>query len=222
MSEDVKGRRPYVSPRRREQAEATRAVILDAAERLFLRDGYTATPMPAVAAEANVALKTVYVAFTTKSRLLHELWNVRLGGDAEPVPVVARPWYRDLLAEPDPQQLLRRFAAQSRRVKERAGGLMVVIRNGAGADPAVTGLWRLIQHEFHEVLGPIAAHLAEVGALAGHLTVATATDLLWTLNHPDVWHLLCVERGWTADAYEDWLLRSFQTQLLRISPSGRT
>src|SRR4029453_15354826 len=115
--EDVKRRRPYVSPRRREQAEATRAVILDAAERLFLRDGYAATPMPAVAAEAKVALKTVYVAFTTKSRLLHELWNVRLGGDDEPLPVVARPWYQNLIAEPDPEQLLRRFAAQSRQVK---------------------------------------------------------------------------------------------------------
>src|SRR4029453_7497827 len=107
--EDVKRRRPYVSPRRREQAEATRAVILDAAERLFLRDGDSATPMPAGAAQANVALKTVYVVFTTKSRLLHELWNVRIGGDAEPVPVMARPWYQNLIAEPDPGQLLRRF-----------------------------------------------------------------------------------------------------------------
>ena len=214
MSEDVKGRRPYVSPRRREQAEATRAVILDAAERLFLRDGYTATPMPAVAAEANVALKTVYVAFTTKSRLLHELWNVRLGGDAEPLPVVARPWYQNLIAEPDPEQLLRRFAAQSRQVKERAGGLMMVIRNGGSSDPAVANLWRLIQDEFHDVLHPIAARLHEHGALAEHLTITTATDLLWTLNHPDVWHLLCVERGWSADAYQDWLVRSFQTQLL--------
>jgi AcrR family transcriptional regulator len=207
-----------VSPRRREQAEATRAVILDAAERLFLRDGYASTPMPAVAAEANVALKTVYVVFTTKSRLLHELWNVRLGGDAEPVPVVARPWYQNLIAEPDPEQLLRRFAAQSRQVKERAGALMTVIRNGAGADPAVASLWRLIQDEFHEVLRPIAARLHEQGALAEHLTVTTTTDLLWTLNHPDVWHLLCVERGWSADAYQNWLIHSFQTQLLPARP----
>jgi AcrR family transcriptional regulator len=215
VSEDVKGRRPYVSPRRREQAETTRQAILGAAERLFLRDGYAATPMPAVAAEAKVALKTVYVVFTTKSGLLHELWNVRLGGDAEPVPVVERPWYRDLLAEPDPERLLRRFAAQSRRVKERAGALMMVIRNGSGADPAVAGLWRLIQDEFHEVLRPVAARLASDGVLPRHLTTATATDLMWTLNHPDVWHLLCVERGWSLNAYEDWLLRSFQTQLLR-------
>jgi AcrR family transcriptional regulator len=204
-----------VSPRRREQAEATRQAVLNAAERLFLRDGYAATPVPAVAAEAKVALKTVYVIFTTKSGLLHELWNVRLGGDAEPLPVVDRPWYRDLLAEPDPRRMLRRFATQSRQVKQRAGALMMVIRNGAPTDPAVMNLWRLIQDEFHAVLRPIAARLSADGVLAGHLTTATASDLLWTLNHPDVWHLLCLERGWTPDAYEDWLGRSFESQLLR-------
>jgi AcrR family transcriptional regulator len=214
VSEAVKRQRSYVSPRRREQAEATRQAILNAAERLFLRDGYAATPVPAVAAEASVALKTVYVVFTTKSGLLHELWNVRLG-DAEPVPVVDRPWYRDLLAEPDPRRLLRRFAAQSRQVKQRAGALMTVIRNGAATDPAVADLWRLIQDEFHAVLRPIATRLSADGVLADHLTAATASDLLWTLNHPDVWQLLCVERGWTADAYEDWLGRSFESQLLR-------
>ena len=214
MPEDVTRRRPYVSPRRREQAASTRQAILDAAERLFLRDGSPAPAMPAIAAEANVALKTVYIAFTTKSGLLHELWNVRLGGDAEPVPVVERPWYRELLAEPDPDHLLRRFAAQSRAVKERAGALMTVIRNGAPADPAVADLWRLIQDEFHEVLRPIAARLSADGLLAAHLSVATATDLLWTLNHPDVWHLLCVARDWSASDYEQWLVRSFRSQLL--------
>jgi AcrR family transcriptional regulator len=204
-----------VSPRRQEQAQATRQAILSAAERLFLRDGYAATPVPAVAAEANVALKTVYVVFTTKSRLLHELWDVRLGGDAEQVPVVDRPWYRDLLAEPDPARLLRRLAAQSRQVKERAGALMMVIRNAAATDPAVADLWRLIQDEFHTVLAPIATRLSADGVLAEHLSPTTASDLLWTLNHPNVWQLLCVERGWTGDAYEDWLARSFQAQLLQ-------
>lgn len=215
MSGAVKGRRSYVSPRRREQAAATRQAILDAAERLFLRDGYAATSVPNVAAEANVALKTVYVVFATKAGLLHALWDVRLGGDAEPVPVVERPWYHELLAEPDPQRLLRRLSRQSRQVKERAGALMEVIRSGASADPAVADLWQSIQVEFRTVLGPIAGRLAADGLLAGGVSPATATDLLWTLNHPAVWHLLCVECGWNLDSYEDWLFRSFRDQLLR-------
>jgi AcrR family transcriptional regulator len=214
VAETVKGRRPYESPRRREQAASTRQAILDAAERLFLRDGFAATSVPAVAAEANVALKTVYVVFATKSGLLHALWDVRLGGDDRPVPVTERPWYRDLLAEPDPETLLGRIATQSRQVKQRAGSLMEVIHNAASADPAVAHLWRLIQDEFRAVLAPVAARLDEQGALADGLTVTIATDLLWTLNHPSVWHLLCVECGWSAEAYEAWLIRSFRSQLL--------
>jgi Bacterial regulatory proteins, tetR family len=42
-------------PRRREQAEATRKEILDAAQRLFERRGYPATSIPSVAEEAGMA-----------------------------------------------------------------------------------------------------------------------------------------------------------------------
>ena len=73
MDEPVKRR--YDSTRRRAQAEATRRDILDAAQRLFEARGYAATTMDAVAAEAGVALKTVYVAFETKAGLLRALWN---------------------------------------------------------------------------------------------------------------------------------------------------
>ena len=67
MPEGVKATRRYDSTRRREQAAATRREILEAAQRLFERDGYGATTMAAIAAEAGVALKTVYLAFETKA-----------------------------------------------------------------------------------------------------------------------------------------------------------
>src|SRR5262245_54553923 len=106
MPDAVKSRRSYDSPRRREQAAATRAAILDAAQRLFELHGYAGTSMPAIAAQAGVALKTVYVAFETKAGLLHALWNVRLAGDDRPVGVAGRTWYQELLAEPDPRKQL--------------------------------------------------------------------------------------------------------------------
>ena len=40
--------RRYDAPRRREQAAATRELILDAAQALFERDGYAATSMAAI------------------------------------------------------------------------------------------------------------------------------------------------------------------------------
>ena len=81
MVEPVKPKRRYHSPRRQEQAAATRRSILEAAQRLFEQHGYAATTMEAIADEAGVALKTVYVAFVTKSGVLRGLWDLLLKGD---------------------------------------------------------------------------------------------------------------------------------------------
>src|SRR5437868_3181359 len=125
MAERVKPKaRAYDSPRRREQAAATRLQILEAAERLFERQGYAATTMAAIAAEAGVALKTVYVVFETKRGVLRALWNLRLRGDEGDAPVADRPWYREVVQEPDPERQLRLNARNSRVVKLRIGALL--------------------------------------------------------------------------------------------------
>src|SRR4030081_1218517 len=123
MAERVKTTRRYNSPRRQEQAAATRVEILEAAQRLFERQGYAATTMAAIAAEAGVALKTVYVAFETKSGVLRALWNLLLRGDEADVPVADRPWYREVVDEPDPERQLRLNARNARAVKERGAAL---------------------------------------------------------------------------------------------------
>ena len=78
MREPVKTTRRYESPRRRQQAAATRTQILESARRLFEEQGYAATTMAAIAADAGIALKTVYVAFETKSGLLRAVWHLLL------------------------------------------------------------------------------------------------------------------------------------------------
>jgi AcrR family transcriptional regulator len=214
MAERVKTRR-YESPRRREQAAATRRQILDAAQRLFERQGYAATTMATIATEAGVALKTVYVAFETKSGLLRELWHLLLRGDEDDVPVGDRRWYQAVLEEPDPERQLRLTARNSRIVKERAGALLGVIRSAASTDPDAAGLWSRIQADFYDNQHAIAQALQARKALRRGLTVARAADVLWTLNHPDVWLLLVGERGWTPDEWERWFSDTIRSQLLR-------
>jgi len=217
----VKSRRGYDSPRRREQAAETRRKILDAAGELFARDGYAAVAMPAIADRAGVALKTVYLAFGTKAGLLHGLWDVRLGGDDQPIPVTDRPWYREMLAGDDPVALIRAAARQSRETKERVGDLLRNIRQAAVTEPALADLWDRIETEFRAVLGGVAERLAALGSLAPGVGVNRATDLLWTLNHPDTWYLLVRQCGWTADAYEQWVGDTLSAQLLGPAGPGR-
>src|SRR4051794_14715691 len=124
MPRAVKSKRTYNSPRRAEQAAATRKTILDAAQKLFEEQGYAATSMAAIAKEAGVALKTVYLAFETKSGLLRALWHLRLRGDEDPSPVGERDWYQEVLDEPDPKRQLELNARNGRRAKARLGALM--------------------------------------------------------------------------------------------------
>lgn len=193
-----------------------------AAQRLFERDGYAATSVPAIAAEAGVAIKTVYVAFETKANLLNALWEARLAEGEEAIPVLERAWYRRLLAEPDPERKLGILAAQARDVKTRSGALLEVIRNAAGADPEIAALWSRIQTKLLDVQRSVVEQVKEKDALARGLDVGTATDILWTLNHPTVWHLLVRERGWTAEQYERWLGGAFCSQLLRAKNDAQT
>jgi AcrR family transcriptional regulator len=213
MAKAVKTR-PYNSPRRREQAAATRKAILEAAQCLFERQGYAATTMEAIAAEAGVALKTVYVAFETKSGLLRALWHLLLRGDEADVHVRERPWYREVVDEPEPERQLRLNARNSRAVKSRAGALLGVIRSAAPSDPDIGSLWSRLQTDFYDVQRTIVESLDRKKALRSDLDVARATDILWTLNHPDVWLLLVGERDWTPEQYEKWFGDISCSQLL--------
>jgi AcrR family transcriptional regulator len=219
MVEPVKPRRGYHSPRRQQQAAATRRSILDAAQRLFEAHGYPATTMEQVAAEAGVALKTVYVAFATKSGLLRALWDLRLKGDQDEAAVADRPWYREAVEEPDPERQLRANARNARMVKERIGGILKVLRSAAPVDPDAAVLWRLIQTDFHDNQRVIVESVAAKGALRPGLEVDRATDILWALNHPDVWLLLVGERGWAPEQWERWFADTTRDQLLGCPPA---
>jgi AcrR family transcriptional regulator len=218
MAGPVKPRRPYHSPRRVEQAAATRRAILGSAQRLFEAGGYPATTMEAVAVEAGVSLKTVYVAFATKSGLLRSLWDLLLKGDSDVAAVGERPWYREVLEEPDAGRQLRLNARNSRVVKERIAGLLRVIRDGAPVDADVAALWELIQTDFYANQRAVVESVAAKGALRAGLGVERAADLLWALNHPDVWLLLVGRRGWTPAEFEDWLAETSCAQLLAARP----
>jgi AcrR family transcriptional regulator len=197
--------RRYHSPRRKEQAEATRKAIMDAAERLFEKDGYVATPMAAIAKEAGVALKTVYLAFETKGGLLRSLWHRNLRGGREDVPVSDQEWFIEVLEEPDPAKALRLNARNSRQVKTRIAPLGEVLLNAAPADPEVDALSKRIWSQFYDNQRDVVKSLKRRNALKKGLGIERATDILWTLNHPRTYILLVQDRGWTTEQYERWL-----------------
>ena len=168
-----------------------------------------------------MSLKTVYLAFETKSGVLRALWHLLLRGDEDDAPVAERQWFRAVLEEPDPARQLRLNARNSRMVKERAATVFVrVIRSAAPGDADIAALWQRIQTDFYDNQRAIVESLHRKRALRPGLDVARATDILWTLNHPDVWLRLVDERGWMPEQYERWFADITCAQLLR-SPAHR-
>jgi AcrR family transcriptional regulator len=216
MVRSVKGPRTYVSPLRQEQAAATRRAVMHAARRLFETDGYAATSMPAIAAEAGVAVKTLYLAFGSKPDLLRTVWENRLAGDEAATPVRDRAWYREIGDDDDPRTKLRLLARQSGGVKQRTGLLLIVIRDAASTDPELRPLWQEIEAKLHDVSTGIVEQIARAGALRPDVEPRAAADTIWALNHPSMWHLLVIQRGWSDDAYQQWLEQSFFAQLMAV------
>ena len=216
MTGDVK-KRAYDSPRRREQAAATRAAILDAALKLWEQQGYAATSVAAIADEAGVALKTVYAVFGTKRGVLVALRSRLVRGSDDPVPVAQQEWFRAVLDEPQPLKRLAMFAAAATALKTRAGAIFEITRRAAPSDPEIGAMWDEFMRDFYENQRLVIERFDADGVLK--VDVNRATDILWTINHPAVYHLLVVERGWRTEDYQRWLEESLNQQLLK-SPAA--
>lgn len=204
MSRNVKPRRPYHSPRRREQALATRRAVLDAARELFVESGYVATTIEAIAERAAVSPETVYATFNNKRSLLSALIDVSIAGDDAPIPILERDWVRQMRAETDPRRRLRVLARNGRLILERTAAIYEVLRGAAAADPEMASLWELNKAQRHAGQRALLRILTERAPLREGLPAKTATDILFAIGSPETYRLLVVERGWSADRFERW------------------
>jgi TetR/AcrR family transcriptional regulator, regulator of autoinduction and epiphytic fitness len=210
MQRPVKG-----PPGRRElKARATRHRILDAAEALFIRDGYAATVIAAIAAEADVAVQTVYAVFGTKRAILAELLAVRTVGDEDAAALRDRADWQAMEREQDPRRQLAALAGIATRVGGRISGLYEVMAGAAGSDPEIAAVYRQRQQARYADQRRVAELLAGRGALRAGLAADRATDVIWAIANPRTQHALTAERHWTAAEYEAWLADLLATALL--------
>ena len=114
---------------RTEQAAHTRRRILEATARVLEAQGFAGTRIDDVATEAGVAVPTVYKVFTNKVNLLIGAVNQTMAGD-DAAPIDQQAWFTEQLDEPDPVRQLRLIARNARRMYERAGPLLNVLRAG--------------------------------------------------------------------------------------------
>lgn len=200
-----RAKRSYNSARRQAQARETRRQILEAARRLFTTRGYVGTTMEALAAEAGVAVETVYATFGSKRAVLARLVDISVGGDERPIPILERSEPQRMRAEPDQRRQLRLFAAGIREIMERVGPLFGVMRGAAATEPEIAELLRGLLVARRQAMGMVVQWLEHNGPLRAGLSADEAADTLWTLSSAEVHQLLTEDRGWAGERYERWL-----------------
>ena len=215
MSDAVKPRRPYSSPRRQEQARQTRRAILDAARTLFIERGYAGTTMAAIAERANVSVETVYAAVGGKPVLLQTLIDLAISGGDEPLPALERDYVQRVRAEPDARRKLSLYAAALRSIQERMAPLFLALRAAAPTHPEAHAVWQAIAARRAANMLLFAEELAATGALREGVSTEEVRDVLWTFNAAEFYDLLVTQRGWTPEHFEAWLADAWQRLLLR-------
>ena len=207
--------RRYVTPKRDQRAAATRAAILAAAETLFLRDGYARTSIKAIAAEAGVSEKTMYLAFTSKATLLRQVIQYAVQGDETSTPLSEREQWRALVRGPV-DEVFARFAALNAELMTRTAAIIALGEAAASVDPELAEYRDRARAATLANLRALAAELHRRGALAPGVSEQQAVDTIYALaTDESVFLRLTRECGWTPESYAELIARTLQATLGR-------
>src|SRR6266567_3114393 len=183
MTAEVNPRRQN-SPLRQAQAAATRLRIED------------------VAARAQVAVPTVYKTFTNKRNLLKAAVATAMAGGPEGS-VDSQAWWQEQLDAATAELQLQLIARNARRINDRAGHLLEVVRATAARDREIATLWQDINSERLARSRTSAKRLATKTRL--RTSVPDAAHTLWALTVPELYVLHVTESARRPDAYQRWL-----------------
>ena len=196
---------------RKERAAATRRRMMDAAYRVFSARGYAKTTMEAVAAEAGVAVQTVYFTFHTKAALLQAAYESAVLG-AEQTPPHLAAWWRAAEADQDVGRAVAHIVDGSVLLFERAAPLVWAVHGDEDARPT---------YEFNEKLrrdgyAQLVAGLARKQRLRPRLSQRRARDIMLTLLGPHVFFLFTTELGWSSQQFAAWAKGALLRELFDV------
>ncbi len=174
---------------------------------MFSRQGYGATTLTAIAAEAGVAVQTVYAVYGSKAGILHALREEVL---YQPE---AGALFAAALQTRGSQQRVELFARSIRWRWEFGHDVVAILDDAASTDPT-------LRIEVDQALTIRRSGLARLAAslgpgLAPSVDVDRATAILDALTLPAVYDQFIDVHGWTPDEYETWLATTLRQQLLR-------
>ena len=163
---------------------------------------------------------TVFNSVGGKATILKAAYDVALVGDDAPVALPDRPESRAVMARTDPAAFLDGYAGIMVDVHGRLAPIYEAVRGAASADPEARDVWETINAERLGGARNVVAGVRARGGLREGIDVSAATDVVWTLNDPGLYHLLVNRRGWDPTAFRDWLSAALRWQLMKADGAG--
>jgi AcrR family transcriptional regulator len=202
-----------VKTRREFAAEETQRVIVEAASALFLDHGYHATSIGRIAAEAGVAVQTIYNAVGSKRDLLSRVLDFAAAGERSPVPVPQ--FMREQAeSEPDPRRIIAQLVEFWRSALPRTAPVFRIIREAAATDPEIAVLERGRAAQRLGNYRRAAQLLADRDALRPGMTIGDAAAAIFAIGHPETYRALVVDGDWDDEAWANWLQATLEAALL--------
>jgi AcrR family transcriptional regulator len=213
MAKEVKtSRRRYHSPLRTDQARQTRHRVLEAAFRLFADRGYAGTTVAAIAEEAGVSPETIYLSLGGKRGLLEGVIELAIAPEDD-LAAQEDAWRAEIAQLPGAAERLEKMVEYSCSILARTGPIHSVIRGAADKEAFAADLGRRLLHDrLTNQTGRVRVCLD--GELRRGLSVSEAGQRYCALTSPELYHLLTVEFGWTADQHRAWLTMLLEIELL--------
>ena len=198
--------RRYHSPRRAEQAAATRAAVLAAAREAFVGNGYAATTVADIARRARVAVDTVYATVGRKPALLRAVLETAISGTDEAVPAADRDYVARVRAASSATEKIKTYVDALVAIQARLAPVYLALRDAAATDPDSAALWTEITERRARNMRDFAANLRSTGELRNDVSDFDIADIVWSMNGPEYWVLLVGERGWTHERFAIYLV----------------
>lgn len=208
----VKRTRHYHSKRRHAQALLTRAAVIDAAERLFLRDGYAPTTIASIAGAAGASPETVYSIFRGKPGLVRAICKRGLAGVGR-VPAEQRS-DRMRMRETDPRKIIANWGRFVMEVAPRVSPILLLVRAAAASDKGMATLLLDMDRDRRKRMTINARHLFDAGHLGAGITLGEAIDVLWTFSSAELYELLVLRQGWAIKRYGRFVAKAMTAALL--------
>lgn len=211
---DVKPKRVYRSKRRKQQAEATRDMVLDAADHLFRKGGWGATTITAIAHAAGVSTETIYAHFGNKRTIAHQLVIRATRGDQPKVPMMQQERRSKVLQMTDGAEIIDAFAADLCALLARGAPILAIVRAAAETDAEMAALYADLHKSRRRNLATVIDALERIGALRPDLDPEDAKDTLWSIVSPELWLLRTRQLSVTPAANLAWLRTTLKRLLL--------